>query len=87
MLATEVMNRRITHLLDKGRRRQSLKEIEAVFRIARNPISGISLFADYGTDIFKAVPEDPRLGELFVIRRYPQMREILDTKREKFQKR
>jgi hypothetical protein len=49
-------------------------------------MSGIPLFADYGTDIFRAVPEDPRLGELFVRRRYPQMREILDTKRKKFRK-
>jgi hypothetical protein len=86
MLATEVMSRRITHLLDKGQRRQSLKEIEAVFRIAGDSMSGIPLFADYGIDIFGAVPEDPRLGELFARRRYPQMREILGTKREKFRK-
>ncbi len=86
MLATEVMNRRITHLLDEGRRRQALKEIEAVFRIARDSMTRIPLFADYGTDIFRAVPEDSRLGELFVRRRYLQMREILETKRKKFRK-
>lgn len=83
MLAVAVMNRRIKHLLDGERRRQALKEIEAVFRIARDPMTGILLFVSYGTDIFRAVPEDSRLGELFVKRRYPQMKEILDRKRKK----
>jgi len=86
MLAISMTNRRITHLLDEGRRRQSLKEIEAVFRITRDSMAGIPLFADYGIDIFKAVPEDSRLDELFMKRRYPQMKEILDTKRKKFRK-
>ncbi len=58
MLAIAVMNRRITHLFDKRRPRQSLKEIKAVFRIARDSMTGIPLFADYGIDIFEAVPED-----------------------------
>ncbi|MDM8515549.1 hypothetical protein QUF76_05060 [Desulfobacterales bacterium HSG16] len=82
-LVIAVINRRIKYLLDEGRRHQALKEVEAVFRIARDSMTGIPLFADYGTDIFEAVPEDSRLGELFVRRRYPQMRKILDTKRKK----
>ena len=83
MIAIAVMKRRITHLLDAGLRRQALKEVEAVFRIARDSMSGIKLFADYGRDVFEAVPVDSRMGELFVSRRYPQMREILDAKRKK----
>ncbi len=84
MLAIAVMNSRITHLLDEKRRRQSLKEIEAVFRIARDLMAGIPLFVNYDIDIFEAVPEDSRLGELFVKLRYPQMKEILNRKRKKF---
>jgi len=83
MIAIAVMNRRIIHLLDAGLKRQALKEVEAVFRIARDSMSGIKLFTDYGRDVFEAVPEDSRLGELFINRRYPQMRQILDTKRKK----
>ncbi len=83
MIATAVMERRIRHLLDAGQRRQALKEIEAIFRISANPMSGIPLFTKYGTDLFRAIPEDSRLGEAFVRRRYPQMREFLDRKRKK----
>lgn len=84
MLAVEVMNRRIKHLLDRDQSRQALKEIEAVFSISRDTMTGIPLFVGYGIDIFGAVPDDSRLGELFVKRRYPQMKEILDRKRKKF---
>ncbi len=83
MLAIAVMKRRITHLLDAGHKRQALKETEDVFRLACDSMLGIPIFADYGTDVFDAIPQDSRLGELFMKRRYPQMKKILETKRKK----
>lgn len=86
MLAVAVMKRRILHLLDAGHQRQALKETEKVFRLSSDPMLGILLFADYGVDVFEAVPQDIRMGEMFMKYRYPQMRRILETKRRKTEK-
>ncbi|MCP4352100.1 MAG: hypothetical protein GY795_42090 [Desulfobacterales bacterium] len=86
VLAIAVMKKRITHLLDAGNIRQALKETEDVFRLACDPMLGIPLFADYGADVSEAIPQDSRMGELFIINRYPQMKIILETKRNKLKK-
>jgi hypothetical protein len=82
-LAVEVMKRRISHLLDTGHKRQALKETEEVFQLACDSMLGIRLFAYYGIDVYEAIPQDSRMGELFIRKRYPQMKKILESKRKK----
>ncbi len=82
-IAIAVLKRRIVRLLHEGRNRQALGEAESVFRLACDSMLGIPLFTDYGMDIFEAVTDAPLMGEMFIMRRYPQMKQILATKRNK----
>lgn len=82
-IAIEVMKRRINQLVDAERKRQALRECESVFHIASDTMLGIKLFIDHKLDIFEAVPKNDRLGEMFIKRRYPQMKQFLDSKRSK----
>lgn len=82
-IAIEVVKKRIKHLIEANIKRQALKECESVFRFAINTMLGIKLFIDYNLDIFDAIPKDYRLGKMFMKKRYPQMKQILYSKRSK----
>ena len=82
-IAIAIVNKRIIQLVYENRKRQALDEIEMVFRLSCNSMFGIPLYTDYGLDIFEAVPKTSCLGDMFLTRRYPQMKQILDTKRNR----
>jgi hypothetical protein len=81
-----VVKKRINHLIAAGRKRQALSETESVFHLACNSMLGLRLFIDYDLDVFEAVPETQHLGEMFIMKRYPQMKQILESKRSKKRK-
>ncbi len=82
-----VMNKRFIKLLDAGRRRQALKEIEQLFNIACHSMLGLPLLVDYRIDLIESIPRDERLGQAFIERRLPQMRRKLNTKQERIKRR
>jgi len=85
-IAILVINRRLLRLLEAGQHRQALKEVEFVFQLAHHPKLGIPLFINYEVDVFDAIPEDVQFGEKFLALRYPQMKKILNTQRNKRKK-
>ena len=82
-VAIAIVKRRIRQLIERGRRRQALDEIESVFRLACDHMLGVQLFLKYDLQVFDAVPKDPRLGEMFLTRRYAQMEQNLKAKLKK----
>lgn len=56
---------------------------ERIFQFCTRDLHGKRVYAQTGVDPFGVVLADPRLGALFMTRRYPQMRSLLESVRRK----
>lgn len=77
-IAIEVFNARIIDFLNNKEVRDALNEIESVFQfLKKNKNKRQEIFDRYKIDLFNAIPNDDRLGEMYVKKRYPQMKLIV----------
>ena len=65
--------------------RECLNQVERMFDLA-NSEHGLRVWLQYGIDPLKAIPESG-LPDSFYIRRWPQIRQQIGDKRQRFQKR
>ncbi|MCP4402590.1 MAG: hypothetical protein GY801_35445 [bacterium] len=77
-IAIHVVRARTISFLNVGLNREALNEIKMVFKyLKRNKQKKKELQDRFKIDIFDAIPNDERLGEEYVQKGYPQMKDFL----------
>lgn len=83
-IAIEVVKARIMVLINQGEIRDALNEIESVFKfLKRNKNKRQEIFDQYEIDLFDAIPNNNRLGKMYVEKRYHQMKKVLQLRGQK----
>ena len=78
--AVYIVREFIREVLARGELKPAQKLNEEAFRAAKSD-DGLQAWSAHGIDLFPAVLADPTLGEKFMRKRYPQMREELERVR------
>ncbi|MBT4936738.1 hypothetical protein HON22_02370 [Candidatus Peregrinibacteria bacterium] len=79
-VAIKMINIRIQRIIDDNSR-DAHKEINTIFKyLKRSKSKRQELYNLFQIDLFDSIPDDERLGENYIKKRYPQMKEFLKLK-------